>query len=93
MLEDLETHIFTKTLLEDSELISLDREVNIFDVELKDANFNEYEYYIHNVGFYYFHMIQLCNQLNYAIELLTNFNYSSKNKVTRDQHLILKIIS
>jgi len=51
----------------------------------------EYEYYIHNTGFFFFHMIQLCYQLNYAVELLTNFNYSSKNKVTRDQHLIYNI--
>ncbi|WP_312395003.1 hypothetical protein [Chryseobacterium sp.] len=91
MLEKLEQHILLKTLLEDAELISENREINIFDIELKDANFDEYEYYIHNTGFFFFHMIQLCYQLNYAVELLTNFNYSSKNKVTRDQHLIYNI--
>lgn len=91
MSEELEKHVFTKTLLEDVELLSINRDVNIFDVELKDANFSEYEFYIHNTGFYFFHMIQLCNQLNYAIELLTNFNYNTKNKVTRDQHLIYNV--
>lgn len=91
MLEKLEQHILSKTLLEDAELISKNRDINIFDVELKDTNFDEHEYYIHNTGFFFFHMIQLCYQLNYAVELLTNFNYSSKNKVTRDQHLIYNI--
>jgi|GEM_PF-4237841 len=40
MLEKLEQHILSKTLLEDAELISKNRDINIFDVELKDANFD-----------------------------------------------------
>lgn len=91
MLKNLENHIFLKTLLEDAELISQKIDVNIFDLELTDTNFTEYEYYIHNTGFFFFHMIQLLQQLNFAIELLTNFNYSTKNRVTRDQHLIYNV--
>lgn len=90
-LENIENHEFSQILLSDSIDISSGREINIFDIELENANFNEYEYYIHNTGFYYFHLIQLCHQLKNAVELLSNFSYNNKNKVTRDLHLTYNV--
>lgn len=90
-LDELENHEFLKTLLNDAIEISKDRDIDIFEVEILDANFSEYEFYIHKTGFYFFHLIQLCYQLEYGIELLSNFNYSKKSKVTRDQHLTYNV--
>ena len=57
-LDELENHEFLKTLLNDAIEISKDRDIDIFEVEILDANFSEYEFYIHKTGFYFFHLIQ-----------------------------------
>ncbi len=84
-------HDFIKQLLDDGNLIVKDRKFSLTDIELVNPNFNEFEYYIHNCGFWAIHLINLCEQLQNAIELLSNFRYAKNNKINRADHLTYNI--
>lgn len=91
-MHQIESHEFFKTvIMEDSRLISEGREYKLSDVILEDADFNEFEFYIHNTGFYLVHFIQLCNQLEHGVELISNFNYNTTKNVGRIDHLTYNI--
>lgn len=90
-LENISTHNFFHKLMEDSKFISKGRNYNIFDIELEEPNYNEYEYYIHYTGFYFVHLLRLCEQLENSIDLLSNYNYKKINKVNRGEHIIYNV--
>jgi len=78
-------------LLDDSKPILVDYDINLSDIELvKDPDFSEFEYYIHNTGFYSVHLLELCKQLENALELFSNFNYSKK-EISRGDHITYNI--
>ncbi|MES2396112.1 MAG: Cthe_2314 family HEPN domain-containing protein [Bacteroidota bacterium] len=80
-------HDFTSNILGDSEIISKGREFKLSDIEFENADFTEYEFYIHNTGFYFVHFIELCRQLENAAEFISNFRYDSTSKISRGDHL------
>jgi len=86
-LDKIIGHNFTQNLLGDSEIISKGREFKASDIELENADFSEYEFYIHNSGFYFVHFLELCRQLENAPELLSNFRHDSNSKIIRGDHL------
>ncbi len=86
-LDKIIGHNFTQNLLGDSDVISKGRTFKASDIELENADFSEYEFYIHNTGFYYVHFLELCKQLENAPELLSNFRYDSNSKISRADHL------
>jgi hypothetical protein len=85
----LREHQFIQSLFEDSKLIAKDRKFKVTDIALPaDVNFEEWEYHIHNVGFYTIHLLHLCSQLYSAIEFLSNYNYKdTKSTAKRIEHL------
>ncbi len=90
-LDKILTHTFVTNLLDDSKSILIDYDFNLSDIELeKDPAFSEFEYYIHNTGFYAVHLLELCKQLENALELFSNFNYSKK-KISRGDHITYNI--
>lgn len=86
-LDKIIVHNFTKNLFADSEIISKGRKFKASDIELENPDFSEYEFYIHNTGFYFVHFIELCRQLENVPELLSNFRYDKKSKISRGDHL------
>ncbi|HXH98782.1 MAG TPA: Cthe_2314 family HEPN domain-containing protein [Sphingobacteriaceae bacterium] len=90
-LDKIIAHNFIQSLLTDSEVISKGRKFKLSDIELENPDFTEYEYYIHNTGFYCIHFLELCRQLENAIELLSNFRYDGKYSISRGDHLTYNI--
>ena len=88
-LTKLKEHDFIKTLHVDAVIISKGRKFKITDTELPDdIEFLEWEYHIHNVGFYTMHLLHLCNQLNSAIEFISNYSYKDTRSTSkRIEHL------
>lgn len=80
-----------QTVLDDAKLAFADIEVDPLATELpEDIKLTEYQYYVQKVGFFLAHTISWCKQLDLAIELLSNFDYSKKN-ASRSEHLIYNI--
>lgn len=90
-LDKIIAHKFTQRLLNDSEIISKGRNFKLTDIELENPDFSEYEFYIHNTGFYFIHFLELSRQLENAIALLSNFRYDNKNEISRGDHLTYNI--
>lgn len=86
-LDKIIEHNFTQNILGDSDVISKGRTFKATDIELENADFSEYEFYIHNTGFYYVHFLELCKQLENALELLSNFRYDTSFQISRADYL------
>lgn len=87
----LDENVFLVSVLNDGELAFSDIEVDRLATELpEDIELTEYQYYVQKVGFYLVNTISWCKQLDLAIELLSNFNYSKK-EASRADHLIYNI--
>lgn len=83
---------FTKKVFKDGDNIFKEMEIEQPAINLPDnIDFDEYQYYIHKVGFYLTHTITWCKQLNFALDFISNYNYSQKNSSTRADHLIYNI--
>jgi len=79
--------------LQEHKLIeSIFNDVSQFDLknELKE-NPTEYEYYIRNSAFYLTHFNSLLDQLQNAIDLLSNYNYSKNDEIGRGKHLTYNV--
>jgi hypothetical protein len=88
---ELDENDFLVYVLRDGEVAFSDIKVDRLATELpEDIKLSEYQYYIHKVGFYLINTISWCKQLDLAIELISNFNYS-KTEVSRADHLIYNI--
>lgn len=85
----IKEHKFVKALFADAELIAKGRQFKITDIEFSaNPEFFEWEFHIHNVGFYTMHLLHLCNQLNSAIYFLSNYSYKdTKSTAKRIEHL------
>ena len=84
----LKEHEFIKTLFADAQVIAKGRKFKMTDIELPDDTFFEWEYHIHNVGFYTMHLLHLCNQLSSAIDFISNYSYKdTKSTAKRIEHL------
>ena len=87
----LEENTFFVSVTKDAELALNNVEVDIAETELpKDLELTEYQYYIQKVGFYLVNTVAWCKQLDLAINLLSNFDYS-KQGTLRSEHLIYNI--
>ena len=88
--DKLVMHNFIQQVLKDTEPFFKDAETA--DVELvNDDVIPEIEYYIRNTAFYAIHLFQLCNQLERAVELLSNFRFNSKDEISRGEHLTYNV--
>ncbi|WP_141400815.1 Cthe_2314 family HEPN domain-containing protein [Pseudoxanthomonas wuyuanensis] len=56
-----------------------------------DAAIDEYQFYRQGVGFHLAHALTWLDQLSFAVELLTNYDYSKKISASRADHLIYNI--
>ena len=78
-MHKLENHSFFKTVIfEDSKFLIDKGNGKLSDIIWEDVVLNEYEFYIQKNSFYLVHFTQLCDQLVYGVELISNFNYNSK---------------
>ena len=64
--------------------------MKLSDIEFSFETLSEHDHYIQQTVFYHSHLLTLCQQMENAIELLTNFDYSKK-KVSRIEHLIYNV--
>lgn len=90
--KNLTKNKFVIEVLNDGNSVFSDIEFDPTALELpEDTELDEYQYYIHNVGFYLVHTLTWCNQLDLAIEFLSNYDYSKKIEATRADHLIYNL--
>jgi hypothetical protein len=66
MLNEIENHLFITELFNDADKYFSNRKYSTYDIELKENEFDELEYYVHKVGFYTMYLITLCKQLSYV---------------------------
>jgi Cthe_2314-like HEPN len=57
----------------------------------EDAVVDEYQFYLQGVGFHLAHALTWMKQLDSAVELLTNYDYSKNISASRADHLIYNI--
>lgn len=87
----LDDNAFLLSVLKDGEEAFSEIKIDRLATEIpEDIELTEYQYYVHKVGFYLVHTISWCKQLDLAIDLLSNFDYSKKN-ASRADHLIYNI--
>ena len=87
----LDENVFLLSVLKDGENAFSDIEIDRLATELpEDIELTEYQYYVQKVGFYIVNTTSWCKQLDLAIDLLSNFNYSRK-EASRADHLIYNI--
>lgn len=87
----LDKNVFLESVLKDAEVAFSDISVDRLATELpEDIELSEYQYYVQKVGFYLVNTISWCKQLDLAIDLLSNFDYSKK-EASRADHLIYNI--
>lgn len=91
-MNTLNTNKLLLAVFKDGENVLDGIEVEFGAIELSEgADLDEYQYYIHKVGFYLVHTVTWCRQLELAIEFLSNFDYSKKIDATRADHLIYNL--
>ncbi|NRT17172.1 hypothetical protein HNP99_003551 [Flavobacterium sp. 28A] len=90
-MHQIENHDLFKIVVEDTRLLMEKHGGKLSDVFIENSSFNEFEYYIHNNGFYLIHFMQLCDQIIYGVELISNFNYNTTKSVSRIDHLTYNI--
>lgn len=77
-LSHLAENDFVLTVMQDGESIFSEFDIDKTNTELPDLNFDEFQFYVHNVGFYLTHCLTWCKQLDAAVEFLLNYDYSKK---------------
>ncbi len=82
---------FVIEVLNDCRAFFTEIDFNPTDLELPEAVLDEFQYYVHKVGFYLVHTLTWCKQLDLAIEFLSNYDYSKKIEASRADHLIYNI--
>lgn len=92
----IEKHNFYSELIKDSNIYLVGKDENIkfeyYDIEVpKDIEFDELEYYVHNVGFYGNYFLKWLKQLDFAIDILSNYDYNKETKYNRIDHLTYNI--
>jgi hypothetical protein len=90
--DNLISHNFFQQLIKDAEPFL--KETKFSDKYIVDKNeieMSDLEHYIHYVSFYNIHLFQLCNQLERAVNLLSNFRTDDKNEIGWGHHLSYNI--
>ena len=72
-------HKLYEQLLRDGEVLKKYQPEDTWGLELLPGN-DEYEYYIHRVGFAYVNLAYFCDQLDFAIEYLSMYDYRRPRK-------------
>lgn len=91
-IHNIENHDFYNELVKDANQYLAGKDFEVFDIEIpKETEFDEIEFYIHNVGFYTSYFIKWLKQLDFAIEILSNYDYKKDSKYNRVDHLIYNI--
>ena len=90
--DNLISHNFFQQLNRDLEPFL--KETKFSDKYIVDKNeieMSDLEHYIRYVSFYNIHLFQLCNQLERAVNLLSNFRTDNKNEIGWGHHLSYNI--
>ncbi|MGD0656976.1 MAG: Cthe_2314 family HEPN domain-containing protein [Syntrophorhabdales bacterium] len=88
----LKENVLVKTVLNDGREALADVKVKVTAIELpEDAELDEYQYYVHKVGFYLVHTLTWCKQLDLALEFMSNYDYGKRIQASRADHLIYNI--
>lgn len=90
-LSKLDENIFFVSVFKDGEEAFSEINIDSLATEMpEDIELTEYQYYVQKVGFCLVHTTSWCKQLDVAIDLLSNFDYSKKS-ASRADHLIYNI--
>lgn len=90
--KNLPANEFIIEILKDSRTVFTEVEFDATALALpEDTELDEFQYYVHKVGFYLIHTLTWCKQLDLAIEFLSNYDYSKKLESTRADHLIYNL--
>lgn len=84
----LKTSKFVKLVFEGA-LGSMNEEPG--ELSPSNATIDEYQFYRRGVGFHLAHALTWLEQLDFAVELLANYDYSKKISASRADHLIYNI--
>jgi hypothetical protein len=90
--DKLVMHNFIQQVLKDTEPFLKD--AKMFDkyiVDMHEIEMSDLEHYIRYVSFYAIHLFELCNQLERALNLLSNFRTDNKNEIGWGHHLTYNI--
>lgn len=82
--EKLYDHQFIKSILDDNS------DLKTIENRIQD-DFSELEFYMHNTMFYTVHCLSLLSQLENSIEFLSSYNYKTKQKISRGNHLTYNV--
>lgn len=86
---------FVKEILHDGKELEEGRKFDITAVDFEpDSQFDEYEFYIHRVGFFLVNFIHLCDQLDFSVEFLYRYDYNKSKTMERPNrvdYIILNI--
>lgn len=81
-LKQINNHQLVNQIMQDGKELSKNRKINILSVEFEeDPQFNEYEYYIHDVGFSLVHFLRWWKQLNQVSSVISNIPDFSHKKI------------
>ncbi len=86
--DTLRNNNFVQTVFKDAQG-SLEKDPGKLDPP--DAAIDEYQFYLQRVGFNLSHTLTWLDQLTYAVEFLTNYDYSKSLSTSRADHLIYNI--
>lgn len=88
-------HPFIKAVIADGNEVFKYRNIDITKLDFEpEPQFDEYEFFIHNVGFWLVSFIQHFDQLKFAIEFMSNYDYSKNyesNRPDRVDHLLYTV--
>lgn len=91
-LSNLNSNVLVEAVLNDGREAFAGIEVNPIAIELPQGiRFDEYQYYIHKVGFYLTYTLAWCKQLDLALEFMCNYDYSKRKHYSRVDHLTYNI--
>ncbi len=90
-IQKIREHGFVKELYGDAELYLKNKKFEISDIELENPDFDEFEYFIHAVGFSYNYFFKWCQQLEFSVEFLSNYNYGKNQSYNRADHLVYNV--
>ncbi len=94
LFEKYNEHPFYKLLIEDDNKYLHSVEYDRKSIEFNNPDLDELQYYIHGVGFALVYLFRWCQQLELAVEFLSNYSYKNKSSnipYSRIDHVIYNI--
>ncbi|MHB1167001.1 MAG: Cthe_2314 family HEPN domain-containing protein [Carboxydocellales bacterium] len=81
-------HPFLKEVMQDGERVFASKKIDIAQIDFEaNPQFDEYEFYVHKVGFSLVNLVQLCDQLTYINYYISNFSYSKRQLESRPNRI------